>query len=78
MSEGQLRLVSLTILGGPLDGRRYDPEEVVGEILIGSDESCHLVVDQPGISPIHAKIWADLDESTVYDTSAPLGSWTET
>ena len=73
MSEGHLRLVSLSILGGPLDGRHHDPEEVVAEILIGSDPGCHLVVEHPGISPIHAKVWADLNESIVYDTSAPRG-----
>jgi hypothetical protein len=73
MSESHLRLVSLSILGGPLDGRRYSPDEVVAEILIGSDPGCHLVADLPGISPIHAKVWADLDESMVHDTSAPRG-----
>ncbi len=73
MSEGHLRLVSLSILGGSLHGRRHNPDEVVAEILIGSDPDCHLVIDLPGISPIHAKVWADLSESTVYDTSAPRG-----
>jgi predicted component of type VI protein secretion system len=73
MSEGHLRLVSLSILGGHLHGRRHNPDEVVAEILIGSDPDCHLVVDLPGISPIHAKVWADLNEATVYDTSAPRG-----
>src|SRR5688572_7888073 len=73
MPEDQLRLVSLSVLGGPLDGRHHDPDEVVTEILIGSDPGCHLVVDLPSISPIHAKVWTDLDESTVHDTSAPLG-----
>ncbi len=73
MSEGHLRLVSLSILGGSLHGRRHNPDEVVAEILIGSDPGCQLVVDLPGISPIHAKVWADLNESTVYDTSAPRG-----
>ena len=77
MSE-PLRLVSLSILGGPLHGRRHNPEEVVAEILIGSDPDCHLVVELPGISPIHAKLWADLNESTVYDTSAPRGVYVNT
>src|SRR3990172_7660215 len=78
MSEGPLRLVSLSILGGPLHGRRHNPDEVVAEILIGSDPDCHLVVELPGISPIHAKVWADLNESIVYDTSAPLGVYVNT
>jgi len=78
MSEDRLRLASLSVLGSPLHGRRYDPEEVVGEVLIGSDESCHLVVDLPSISPIHAKIWTDLDDCKVKDTSAPRGVYVNT
>jgi hypothetical protein len=78
MSEGHLRLVSLSILGGSLHGRRHNPDEVVAEILIGSDPDCHLVVELPGISPIHAKVWADLNESTVYDTRAPRGVYVNT
>jgi hypothetical protein len=73
-----LRLVSLTVLGGPLDGRRHSPEEVVAEILVGSDPDCHLVVDLPGVSPIHARVWADLDQSFVYDTHAPRGLYVNT
>ena len=78
MSEDRLRLASLSVLGSSLHGRRYDPEEVVGEVLIGSDESCHLVVDLPSISPIHAKIWTDLDDCKVKDTSAPRGVYVNT
>ena len=78
MSEGHLRLVALSVLGGPLHGRRHNPEEVVAEILIGSDPDCHLVLELPGISPIHAKLWADLNEATVYDTSAPRGVYVNT
>jgi hypothetical protein len=78
MSEDRLRLASLSVLGSSIHGRRYDPEEVVGEILIGSDDSCHLVVDLPSISPIHAKIWTDLDDCKVKDTSAPRGVYVNT
>ena len=73
MADSNLRLVSLTVVGGALDGRRHNPEEVVTEILVGSDPDCHLVVDLPGVSPIHARVWADLDQSVVYDTRAPRG-----
>ncbi|HSD26818.1 MAG TPA: FHA domain-containing protein, partial [Vicinamibacteria bacterium] len=73
MADEKLRLVSLSVRGGPLNGRRHVPDEVVTEILVGSDPDCHLVVDLPGVSPIHARIWADLDESVVYDTHAPRG-----
>src|SRR5512139_543664 len=75
MADPKLRLVALTVLGGALHGRRHNPDEVVTEILVGSDPDCHLVVDLPGISPIHARIWADLDESVVYDTHALRGLW---
>ena len=78
MADSKLRLVSLTVLGGALDGRRHDPEEVVTEILVGSDPDCHLVVDLPGVSPIHARVWADLDQSVVYDTHAPRGLYVNT
>jgi len=78
VAEERLRLVSLSVLGGVLHGRRYDPDEVVTEILIGSDGDCHLVVDHPGISPIHARVWADLDQSMVYDTRAPRGLYVNT
>src|SRR5262245_33768704 len=78
MSDERLRLASLSVLGSSLHGRKYDPEEVVGEVLIGSDSSCHLVVDLPSISPIHAKIWTDLDDCKVKDTSAPRGVYVNT
>src|SRR5512134_2121252 len=70
MADPKLRLAALTVLGGALHGRRHDPDEVVTEILIGSDPDCHLVVDLPGISPIHARVWADLDESLVHIRSS--------
>ena len=73
MADSNLRLVSLTVLGGALDGRRHSPEEVVAEILVGADPDCQLVVDLPGVSPIHARVWADLNQSVVYDTHAPRG-----
>ena len=78
MADSNLRLVSLTVLGGALDGRRHNPEEVVTEILVGADPDCHLVVDLPGVSPIHARVWADLDQSIVYDTHAPSGLYVNT
>ena len=47
MSGEKLRLASISVLGGSLHGRRRDLEEVVAEVLIGSDPDCHLVVDLP-------------------------------
>jgi len=78
MADQKLRLASLAVLGGALHGRRHNPDEVVGEILVGSDPDCHLVVDLPGISPIHARVWADLDQVIVYDTHAPRGVYVNT
>src|SRR5512134_1311102 len=78
MADPKLRLAALTVLGGALHGRRHDPDEVVTEILVGSDPDCHLVVDLPGVSPIHARIWADLDQSVVYETRAPRGLFVNT
>ena len=78
MADPKLRLVALTVLGGALHGRRHNPDEVVTEILVGSDPDCHLVVDLPGVSPIHARIWADLDQSVVYETRAPRGLYVNT
>ena len=75
MPDERLRLAALIVHGGPLDGRRHEPEEVVGEVLIGSDPDCHLAVDLPSISPIHARIWTDLDKLLAYDTRAPRGLW---
>ena len=78
MAQQKMRLVAISVLGGTLHGRRHNPDEVVTEILIGSDPDCHLVVDLPGVSPIHARIWADLDQSVVYETRAPRGLYVNT
>jgi hypothetical protein len=78
MADPKLRLMALTVLGGALHGRRHNPDEVVTEILVGSDPDCHLVVDLPGVSPIHARLWADLDQAVVYDTRAPRGLYVNT
>jgi len=66
-------IASFTVRGGPLDGRRLDADEVVDEILIGSDTDCRFCLELPGVSPIHARVWMDLDGVTVHDTHAPRG-----
>ena len=73
MAERPLRLAVLSVLGGPLHGRRYELEEVVTEVLVGSDADCHLHVDLPSISPIHARLWTDLNGAVAHDTRAPRG-----
>ena len=41
-------------------GTRFELEEEVDNILIGCDSSCGFVLDTPGVSPIHARLWVDL------------------
>src|SRR5204863_302398 len=64
---------SLNVLSGPLSGRKLVLEDAVDNILIGSDPSCGFVLDTPGVSPIHARLWVDLNGATVYDTNSPTG-----
>src|SRR5258705_2345415 len=64
---------SLNVLSGPLAGRNFVLEDAVDNILIGSDASCGFVLDTPGVSPIHARLWVDLSGATVYDTNSPNG-----
>jgi pSer/pThr/pTyr-binding forkhead associated (FHA) protein len=66
-------VASLTILAGPLKGHVLPVDEAVDDLLIGSDPDCRLVVDLPGISPIHARIWIDPAGATVYNTRSPRG-----
>lgn len=63
---------SLTVLGGPLNGKRVVVDDV-DEILIGSDPDCKLCIDLPGVSPIHARFWRDLAGAKVYDTRSASG-----
>jgi hypothetical protein len=64
---------SLNVLSGPLAGQKFVLEDAVDNILIGSDPSCGFVLDTPGVSPIHARLWVDLNGATVYDTNSPNG-----
>jgi len=64
---------SLNVLSGPLSGQKFVLEDAVDNILIGSDPSCGFVLDTPGVSPIHARLWVDLNGATVYDTNSPTG-----
>jgi FHA domain-containing protein/IPT/TIG domain-containing protein len=66
-------IATFTVRGGPLDGQRLDADEAVDEILIGSDTDCRFCLDAPGVSPIHARVWMDLDGVTVHDTHSPRG-----
>ncbi len=64
---------SLNVLSGPLAGSVFVIEDAVDNILIGSDSSCAFVIDSPGVSPIHARLWIDLNGAIVYDTNSPSG-----
>src|SRR3954468_4729864 len=64
---------SLNVLSGPLAGQVFAIEDAVDNFLIGSDASCGIVLDTPGVSPIHARLWVDLNGATVYDTNSPSG-----
>jgi hypothetical protein len=66
-------LTSLTVLGGTLHGKKLAIEDVVVEVLIGSDPDCHLHLDLPTVSPIHARLWIEPDDVTVYGTRSGPG-----
>src|SRR6266540_81039 len=72
MSAAPKRLSSLSVLGGALRGAKVDVD-VVDEVLIGSDPGCSFHLDLPGISPIHARLWVDLNGAVVHDTRSPTG-----
>src|SRR5688572_25568235 len=67
------RLPTLSVLTGPKAGTKFVVEDAVDNILIGSDPSCRFCLDSPGVSPIHARLWIDLEGATVYDTNSPRG-----
>ncbi len=72
MSEA-VKVSSLTVLGGPLNGTSFRLDQAIDEIMIGSDAGCSFALDLPGVSPIHARFWLDLDGAKVYDTRSPRG-----
>ncbi len=64
---------SLTVLGGPLDGTTYALGTSFEELLVGSDPGCHVHVDLPGVSPVHANLLVEAAGVTVRDTRSPQG-----
>ena len=66
-------IAALTVLGGPLKGRDLFLQEAVDDVLIGSDPDCRLILDAPGVSPLHARIWLDNNGAVVYDTRSARG-----
>lgn len=68
-----VKVSSLTVLGGPLNGSTFRLDQAVDEIMIGSDPGCSFALDLPGVSPLHARFWLDLEGAKVYDTRSPRG-----
>jgi hypothetical protein len=66
-------LTSLTVLGGTLHGKKLAIEDAVVEVLVGSDPDCHLHLDLPMVSPIHARLWIEPDDVTVFGTRSGPG-----
>ncbi len=64
---------SLTVLGGLLDGTTYSLGTSFEELLVGSDPGCHVHVDLPGVSPLHANLLVEASGVTVRDTRSPRG-----
>jgi hypothetical protein len=64
---------TFTVLGGALKGTRLVVDDAVDEVLIGSDSGCRLVLEVPGVSPLHARVWIDMQGATVHDTHSTRG-----
>jgi len=61
------------VLSGSMGGTVFIVDDSVDNILIGSDASCRFALPGPGVDPIHARLWIDLEGITVYDTDSPRG-----
>jgi pSer/pThr/pTyr-binding forkhead associated (FHA) protein len=66
---------TLTVLGGPRAGASLVLDDAMDEVLIGSDADCKLLLDLPGVSPVHARLSQDAVGITVYDTRSARGVW---
>jgi hypothetical protein len=73
MADSSSQQPSLTVLGGPMAGQRLALDESVANLLIGSDPSCDFYLPHDSVSPIHARLWMDLDGAVLHETSSPHG-----
>ncbi|HVR69304.1 MAG TPA: FHA domain-containing protein, partial [Vicinamibacteria bacterium] len=73
MGESSSPQPSLTVLGGPMAGQRLLLDDAVANLLIGSDPSCDLYLPHDNVSPIHARLWMDLEGAVLHDTNSPHG-----
>ena len=69
MADSSSQQPSLTVLGGPMAGQRLALDESVANLLIGSDPSCDFYLPHDSVSPIHARLWLDLDGAVLHETS---------
>jgi hypothetical protein len=61
----------LMVLTGPRAGNRFVLEEGPDAVLIGSDPSCQVVLNAPGVSPVHARLWVFEEGVTVEEADSP-------
>lgn len=54
-------------------GQRLVLDEAVAHLLIGSDPSCDFYLPHDSVSPIHGRLWVDLDGTVLHDTNSPYG-----
>src|SRR5688572_7716820 len=73
MADSSSQQPSLTVLGGPMAGQRLALDESVANLLIGSDPSCDFYLPHDSVSPIHARLWIDLEGAVLHETSSPHG-----
>jgi len=73
MRDAPSRAACFVVLGGPLGGTRLLLDQAVDEVSVGSDASCRLCLDLPGVSPIHARLRKDAAGLSVHDTRSPRG-----
>lgn len=65
----------ITVRGGAEDGTVLELEGSLPEWLIGSDPECHLVLDRPGVSPVHARLFFDQRGLVLADASSAWGTF---
>jgi hypothetical protein len=57
------------------DDTTSHPLPAVGELIIGNGPSCHIVIANPAISPMHALLYVTPDRISVEDLGTPTGTW---
>jgi len=73
MADASRPVSSLTVLGGPLNGKRFVWEPGQSEVRIGADPGCHLRLELPGMNAIAARLRIDGSGVTVYDEQSSGG-----